>query len=70
MSPLITALKSCPECQKDATLTNWEAPEGYDPRLRQYLCPNCGCEFYVFGGELSAKLVATEPQNNEPDIER
>ena len=70
MSPLITPHKSCPECKGVSALTNWQAAEGYDPRLRQYLCPNCGNEFYVIGDALSSKLVAIEPQNNKPDMDR
>ena len=61
MSPKITQRKPCPECQKDAELTNWVAQSGFDPRMRQYHCPNCGNEFYVMGGHLRSNLFAPEP---------
>lgn len=70
MSPLITQTKPCPECLKDAKLNNWHPPEGYDPWMRKYCCPSCGNEFYVIGGDLSAHLVVTDLQNNEPGIEK
>ncbi len=70
MSPLITPVKLCPECEGTAKLNNWSPPEGYDPRMRKYCCQSCGEEFYVIGGDLTAHLAANDPQNDEPDIEK
>lgn len=56
----ITPQKTCPECLKPANLTNWKAPSGYDPAMRQYACADCGYEFYVIGGPKTHALVATE----------
>ena len=58
MSPLITQTKTCPDCLADAHLTGWKSSAGYDPKMRQYLCPKCGNEFYVIGGEKTHKIKA------------
>ncbi len=58
MSPFITQNKACPDCLNDASLTGWEPPPGYDPRMRQYSCPECGNEFYIMGGEKSYQTEA------------
>lgn len=58
MCPLITQTKTCPDCLRDAHLTGWTPPVGYDPRMRQYSCPKCGNEFYVIGGEKTYKAEA------------
>ena len=32
----------CPNCLKPMDITGWEAPQGMDPRLRQFKCSRCG----------------------------
>lgn len=27
-------------------MTEWRPPEGLDPLMRQFECPDCGCVFY------------------------
>lgn len=58
MSPTITQAKTCPDCLEDARLTGWRPSAGYDPHMRQYLCPKCHNEFYIVGGDETYKLKA------------
>lgn len=65
MSPLITLAKTCPDCRRDAYLTGWKPPHGYDPMMRQYQCPECGNEFYVIGGEKTYQTEALPIEGSE-----
>lgn len=38
--------RTCPKCQDVAIVDTWTPPKGLDPKMRKFLCTNCGHEFY------------------------
>ena len=58
MSPTVTQTRPCPKCHREAHLTGWTPPAGYDPHLREYLCPKCGNRSYIIGGEKTYQTEA------------
>lgn len=46
-----------------ANATKWKPPQGYDPRLREFKCTECGGVFYQL---LNDKRLATELREERP----
>lgn len=42
----IPTTRTCLRCLREAELTNWLPPKGYDQRLRKYHCAGCGAFFF------------------------
>ena len=59
-------LTKCGKCFERPILTDWRCPDGIDPDLRQYKCPRCGFETYVYQkGSRSADLKAIIREYND-----
>ena len=48
MNELKQSTTTCPKCMAIATSTSWRPPEGLDPNMREFVCPEkvCNHDFY------------------------
>lgn len=39
--------RTCPHCQASMfRVDDWKPPQGFDPRMSKFICPNCNDDYY------------------------